>query len=80
MCACECAHVCSVALIFATLWTVAHQAPLSMEFSQGRILGSVGNSCSRESPNTEIQPMSLVSSELSGRFFMTYHWEASKFP
>ena len=24
--------------LFATLWTVAHQAPLSMEFSQARIL------------------------------------------
>ena len=36
-------HVCvlscfSCVRLFVTLWTVAHQAPLSMGFSQGRIL------------------------------------------
>ena len=29
---CTCMHVCSCIQIFATLWTVARQAPLSIEF------------------------------------------------
>ena len=32
-CVCELSHLSHVQL-FATLWTVAHQAPLSMEFSR----------------------------------------------
>ena len=38
MCACVCVCVCvcvlSHAIVFATPWTVAHQAPLSMGFSR----------------------------------------------
>ena len=33
VCACMLSHFCHVRL-FATLWTIAHQAPLSMEFSK----------------------------------------------
>ena len=33
-CVCVCTHVLSCGQLFATLWTVAHQAPLSMGFSR----------------------------------------------
>jgi len=36
--------------VLATLWTVAHQVPLSMGFFQARILERVAISFSRESP------------------------------
>ena len=53
--------------LFATPWTVAHQAPLSMEFpSQEYRSGLPG-----------IKPMSLESPALAGRFFTTSaSWEA----
>ena len=35
--------------LYASLWTVAHQAPLSMGFSQARMLGWVAVSSSRGS-------------------------------
>ena len=34
MCVCICVCVLSCVRLFATLWTVAHQAPLSMGFSR----------------------------------------------
>lgn len=36
-CECECVCVLSHVLLYATLWTIAQQAPLSMEFS--RVVG-----------------------------------------
>lgn len=33
-CECECVCVLSHVLLYATLWTIAQQAPLSMEFSR----------------------------------------------
>ena len=39
VCMCMCVYVCVLShfgcvLLFATLWTVAHQGPLSMEFAR----------------------------------------------
>ena len=57
---------------FATPWTAAHQAPLSMEFYQARILDSVAISFSRGSSwsrdQTYISCVSCV-----GRWRL-YHW------
>jgi len=41
VCVCVCAHVCvlSHVQLFVTPWTVARQAPLSMECSRQEILG-----------------------------------------
>ena len=54
--------------LFATPWTVAYQAPLSM----ARILEWVAISSSWESSQARrIEPTSLMSPALSGRFFTT---------
>ena len=45
--------------LFATPWTVAHQAPLSMGFSWASILGSVAISSSRGS--SQIRDLTCVS-------------------
>ena len=57
--------------LFATPWTVAHQAPLSMgflwqEYSSGLPFPSPGDLL-----GPGIEPASLVSPELAGRFFTT---------
>ena len=63
--------------LFATLWTVAHQAPLSMGFSReeswsGLPFPSPGNLL-----HLGIEPASLLSSALAGMFFTTSTtWEA----
>ena len=71
--------------LFATLWTIAHQAPLSMGFSRllpGEFL-PVFLYCSGlpcpppgDLPDLGIKPMSLMSPSLAGRFFITATWEA----
>ena len=50
---------------FATPWTVAHQAPLSLGFSRQEYWS--GLPC----PPPGIEPVSLVSPALAGRFFTT---------
>ena len=66
----------SYVCLFATLWTVACQAPLSMGFSkQGywRILAMLP----RDLPDPAIKPTSLISPALAGMFFTTsITWEA----
>ena len=64
--------------IFATLWTVAHQAPLSIEFSQQEYW--IGLRCLPlgDLPDPRIEPESLVSPALAVGFFTTSTtWEAS---
>ena len=52
--------------LFVTLWTIAHQAPLSMGILQGRILEWVAMPSSRQSS----QPRDLTQlSCIAGRFF-----------
>ena len=57
--------------LFATPWTTAHQALLSMGFFQVRILEWVAISCSRGSSQPRIWTMSLESPALAGEFFTT---------
>ena len=47
--------------LFATPWTLAHQAPLSMGILQTRMLEWVAMPSSRESSNPGIEPRSPVS-------------------
>ena len=72
-----CAKSLSRVQLFATLWTVTHQAPLSMGFSChdywcGLLFPPPG-----DLPNTGIEPLSLMSPALAGGFFTTSAtWEA----
>ena len=50
---------------FVTLWTVAHQAPLSTGILQARILEGAAIPFSRDLPNPGIEPASLC---IPGRF------------
>ena len=57
--------------LFAALWTVACQAPLSMGFSRQEYWSDNWESFSRILPDPGIEPMSLASPALAGGFFTT---------
>ena len=57
--------------LFATLWTVAHQAPLSMGFSRQEYWGGLPFPSPEDLPYPGMEPVSLVSSTLTGVFFTT---------
>ena len=57
--------------LFATLWTLAHQAPLSMGFSRQEYWSGFQCPPPRDLPNLEIEPTSLTSPALTGSFFTT---------
>ena len=60
-----------------TLWTVAHQAPLSMEFSRLEYWNRLPFPPAGDLPNPGIEPASLMSPALASRFFTTSAtWEA----
>ena len=65
LCLCACSAVSSS---FATPWAIAHLAPLSVGFSQTRILECVAISSSKGSPRPRDQS---CASCLAGRFFTT---------
>ena len=57
--------------LFVTLWTVAHQAPLSVGILQARILDYLPYPPPGDLPNPGIKPTSLMSPALAGGFFTT---------
>ena len=57
--------------LFATLWTVVRQAPLSMGFSRLEYWGSWPCPPPRDLPNPGIEPGSTVSPTLASGFFTT---------
>ena len=61
----------SLLQLFVTPWTVAHQAPLSMEFSRQEYWSRVSFPSPGVLPDPGIEPMSSVSPALAGRFFAT---------
>ena len=74
MCLCVCVCVCFHAhmpvaqvLLFATPWTVAHQAPLSMVSAKQECWSGLGFPSPGDLPNQGIEPASPV---LAGRFFI----------
>ena len=68
----ECAVLlCSVTSNSVTAWTVARQAPLSMEFSRQEYWSGLPFPPPRDLPNPEIEPVSLASPALAGGFFTT---------
>ena len=58
-------------LFFATLWTIACQCPLSMGFSRQEHRSGLLCPPAEDLPYPGIEPMSLASSALIGRFFTT---------
>ena len=65
MCVCVLNHV----QLFATLWTVACQAPLSMEFSMQEYWSGLPFSLAGDIPDPRIKP---VSPALAGGFFQRF--------
>ena len=60
-----------------TLWTIAHQALLSMGFSRQEYWSGLPCPLSGNLPDPGIKPASPVSPALAGRFFTTNTtWEA----
>ena len=66
-----CVQLLSHVQLFATPWTVVHQAPLSMEFPRQEKWSGFPFPPLGHFPNAEIKPTSLVFPALVGRFFTT---------
>ena len=70
--------LCHVRL-FGTLWIVARQAPLSMEFSRQEYWSGLPFPSPGDLPDPGSQRISLLSPALADRFFTTSTtWEALK--
>ena len=64
---------------FATPWAVTCQAPLSMGFSRQEYWSGLPFPSPRDLPDPEMEPKSLMSPALAGRFFITSAiWEVTK--
>ena len=61
----------SCARLFVTLWIIAGQAPLSMGFYRQEYWSVLPFPSSGDLPNPGIEPTSLMSPGLAGRFFTT---------
>ena len=76
MCACILGCFCRVRL-FVTLWTVTHQALLSMGFSRQKYWSRFPCPPPEDLPDPGIEPVSLTSPAWVGRFFTAgITWEA----
>ena len=68
-----CAQSLSCARLFATLQTVACQAPLSMRFSRQEYWSRLSFHTPEDLPDPGIKPASLTSPALADRFFTNYY-------
>ena len=64
-----CVHACSVMFHSAIPWTVALQAPLSMEFSKHEYWNELPFLSPGDLPDPGIKSAFLASSAFAGRFF-----------
>ena len=55
--------------LFVTLWTVVHQAPLSMGLSRQEYWSGLPGPPPGDLPDLGTEPVSLTSLALAGRFF-----------
>ena len=68
---------CRCVQLFVTLWTIAHQTPLSMGFSRREYWSGLLCPPPGALPHPGIEPASLLSPALAGRFFtIRVTWEA----
>ena len=76
-----CLHACMLSHfgcvhLFVTPWTVAHQAPLSMGFSRQEYWSGLPCPPPGDLLDPGIEPGSLISPTLSGRFFISkWTWD-----
>ena len=76
---CECCHFSRVQ-VFVTPWTIARQAPVSMEFSRQEYWSGLPCPAPGDLPNPGTKPTSLTSPALAGGFFTIWAtWEALDF-
>ena len=57
--------------LFATPWTIAHQAPLSMRFSRQEYWSGLPFPPPGDLPDAGVEPTSLMSPARAGGFFTT---------
>ena len=75
----HCTQSLSCVQLFRTPWTLARQAPLSMEFSRKEYWSRLPFSSPGDLPNPEVELTSLRTIALPGRFFTTTTtWETPK--
>ena len=72
---CVLSHFSRVQL-FVTLWTIAHQSPLSMGFFRQEYWSGLSFPPPGDLLNPGIEPESLTSPALAGGFFTSTTWEA----
>ena len=72
-----CVHTLSCVQLPVSLWTVPGWAPLTMEFSRQEYWSGLPFPIPGDLPDPGIEPSSLASPALAGRFFtITTTWEA----
>ena len=71
VCVCERTHSLSCVQLFVTPWTVARQAPLSMEFSRQEYWSGLPFPTPGDLPDPVVEPASLMSPELASGFYST---------
>ena len=76
MCVCLCVCLCvlsrfSCVWLFVILWTIGHQAPLSMGFSRQKYWSDLPCPPPGDLPDPGIKSASLMSPTLAGGFFTT---------
>ena len=68
---CVCAQLLSRVLLFASPWTTARQAPLSMKFPREEYWSGLPSPPPGDLPDPGIKPTSLMSPVLAGGCFTT---------
>ena len=63
-------HSLSCVQLFETLWTVAHQVPLSVEFPRQEYWSGLPFPLPGDLPNLGNEPTSLMSPTLAGRLYL----------
>ena len=75
-CVCMLAKLLHCVRFFVTLWTITHQAPLSVGFSRQQYWSGLPFPSPRDLPDPGMETKSLVSPWLAGRFFtISAMWE-----
>ena len=68
---CVCAQLLSHVQLFAVPWTIAHQAPVSMEVSRQVYWSGLPLPIPGHLPDPGIESVSLASPAFTGKFFIT---------